>query len=401
VLLDFFDALRRAKLPVTLSEFLTLLDTMAAGIGTGSIEAFYAAARMTLVKDESLYDRFDQVFAAYWEGREARFDAAFDEIPDEWLQTQDRPALTAEEMAAVEAMGGWDKLMETLRERLAEQDEAHHGGSKWIGTGGTSPFGHNGFNPMGVRIGGASKHRRATKVWQERRYKDLDGNIELGTRNFKMALRKLRKMATSERLDKLDLDSTIKHTAHNGGLLDIHMTGERRNAVKVLLLLDVGGSMDWHASLTSQLFSAAGSEFARLEHFYFHNFVYEGVWQHNSRRHTERMPIAQLLRTYSNDYRLIFVGDASMSPYEIMAPGGSVEHWNEEAGMVWLQRLLTAFPHCVWLNPEPYERWRYTQSIGMVQSLVGGRMCPLTVDGIQQAVKLLKKPLTVDNAPST
>jgi len=399
VLLDFFSALRRAKLPVTISEYLSLLDAMAAGIGTGSLDAFYNTARMALIKDESLYDRFDQVFGAYWEGREARFDTTFDQIPEEWLQAQNRPELSAEEMAAVEAMGGWDKLMETLRERLQEQNEEHHGGSKWIGTGGTSPFGHGGFNPMGIRIGGASRHRRATKVGHERRYKDLDGNVELGTRNFKMALRKLRQMASSERLDKLDLDSTIKHTAHNGGLLDIHMTGERRNAVKVLLLLDVGGSMDWHAEITSQLFSAAGAEFARLEYFYFHNFIYEGVWQHNHRRHTERLSITQLLHTYARDYRLILVGDASMSPYEIVAPGGSVEHWNEEAGAVWLQRLLAGFPHNVWLNPEPEERWRYTQSIGMVQNLVGGRMCPLTVDGIQQAIQILKKPSPAESLP--
>ncbi len=398
MLLDFFEALRRAKLPATLSEFLTLLDAMAHDIGTGTIENFYSTARLVLIKDEALYDRFDQVFAAYWDGREAQFDKLFDDIPQEWLNAQNRPELTAEQKAAVEAMGGWDELMKTLAERLEEQNEAHHGGSKWVGTGGTSPFGHSGFNPLGVRIGGKSKHGRATKVWHERRYQDLDSDLELGTRNFKMALRKLRKMAKSERLDKLDLDRTIRHTAHNGGLLDIHMTGERRNAIKVLLLLDVGGSMDWHASMTSQLFSAASSEFGRLEHFYFHNFIYEGVWKHNHRRHTDRIGIDELHRTYGRDHRLILVGDASMSPYEIVAPGGSVEHWNEEPGAIWAQRLLQAFPHCVWLNPEPTQHWHHTQSIGMVKKLMGGRMHPLTVDGIQQAMAELKKPLIAAEA---
>ena len=395
MLLDFFSALRRAKLPVTLPEYLTLLDAMSNGIGIGSLDNLYTTSRMVLVKDESLYDRFDQVFAAYWEGREAAFDQVFDDIPDEWLNLANRPDLTGEEMDAVEAMGGWDELMKTLAERLQEQDEAHHGGKKWVGTKGTSPYGHSGFNPMGVRIGGESKHRRATKVWEERRYKDLDGNVELGTRNFKMALRKLRKMAKSERFEKLDMDRTVRETAHNGGLLDIHMTGERRNSVKVLLLLDVGGSMDWHANITSQLFSAARTEFGRLEHFYFHNFIYEGVWKHNNRRHTDRISVDELLRTYSRDHRLILVGDAAMSPYEITAPGGSVEHWNEEPGALWAQRLLQAFPHCVWLNPEPEQNWPYTQSIGLVQQLIGGRMHPLSVDGIQQAMIELKKPMVL------
>ena len=393
MLLDFFDALKRANLPITLPEYLTLLDAMAQGIGTGSLDNLYTTARLTLIKDESLYDRFDQVFANYWEGREETFDQVFDDIPDEWLHPTQRPALTDEEMAAVEAMGGWDELMKTLAERMQEQDEAHHGGKKWIGTGGTSPFGHGGFNPMGIRIGGKSEHRRATKVWQQRRFKDLDGNVELNTRNFKMALRKLRKMAKSERLDKLDMDRTVRQTAHNGGLLDIHMTGERRNSVKVLLLLDVGGSMDWHANITSQLFSAARAEFGRLEHFYFHNFIYESVWKQNSRRHTDRVSIEEMHRTYSRDHRLILVGDASMSPYEIISSGGSVEHWNEEPGALWAQRLLQAFPHCVWLNPEPVERWSYTHSISLVQQLIGGRMHPLSVDGIQDAMQQLKKPL--------
>ena len=393
MLLDFFDALKRANLPITLPEYLTLLDAMAQGIGTGSLDNLYTTARLTLIKDESLYDRFDQVFANYWEGREETFDQVFDDIPDEWLHPTQRPALTDEEMAAVEAMGGWDELMKTLAERMQEQDEAHHGGKKWIGTGGTSPFGHGGFNPMGIRIGGKSEHRRATKVWQQRRFKDLDGNVELNTRNFKMALRKLRKMAKSERLDKLDMDRTVRQTAHNGGLLDIHMTGERRNSVKVLLLLDVGGSMDWHANITSQLFSAARAEFGRLEHFYFHNFIYESVWKHNSRRHTDRVSLEEMQRTYSRDHRLILVGDASMSPYEIISSGGSVEHWNEEPGALWAQRLLQAFPHCVWLNPEPVERWSYTHSISLVQQLIGGRMHPLSVDGIQDAMQQLKKPL--------
>lgn len=392
MLLDFFLSLRRANIPVTLPEHLSLLQAMAAGIGTGSLSNFYTIARVCLVKDESYYDRFDRTFSAYWEGRELQFDRLMDEVPDEWLTRQKNREFSDEEKAAIEALGGWDAIMETLAKRLDEQDEAHHGGSKWIGTGGTSPFGHSGYNPEGVRIGGKSQHRRATKVWHERRYKDLDSDLELGTRNFKMALRKLRKMAKSDRQDKLDLEHTIRSTAHKGGLLDIHMTGERRNAVKVLLLIDVGGSMDWYAQLTSQLFTAAKTEFGRLEQFYFHNFIYEGVWRSNSRRHTERVSIDELQRTYSRDHRLILVGDASMSPYEIMVAGGSVEHWNEEPGYVWAQRLLDAFPHCTWLNPEPEERWPYTQSIGMVQKLMDNRMHALSVAGIQAAIEELKKP---------
>lgn len=399
MLLDLHDRLRKAGFKVSMSEWLTLMQGLSQGIGTLDIASFYAFARMSLVKNEALYDRFDQVFNDYWSGKEQSFDKLVDSlntpIPEEWLKLNDREALTDEQRAQVEALGGWDKLMETLAKRLEEQTEEHHGGSRWIGTGGTSPFGHGGYNPEGVRIGkGARRQGRAVKVWEQRRYKDLDGNREIGTRNFKMALRKLRKLARDGRPDSLDLDTTIRATANNAGLLDIHMRAERQNAIKILLMIDIGGSMDYHAELSETLFSAARTEFKRLDTFWFHNFIYERVWQNNARRHTQATPTQELLRTYGRDYRLIIVGDATMSPYEIAVPGGSVEHWNEEPGALWLKRLQMHFAHCVWLNPESPEWWDTTPSVRMARELMQERMFPMTVDGLQEAISTLKTPMS-------
>lgn len=391
-------ALRRAGLNTGLGEWLTLLDGLSRNVGTLDVTRFHAFARLCLVKDESLYDRFDRAFGAWWEGREASFDdlaSAFAQsLPEEWLTAPDMAALSDEQRAAVEAAGGWDELMKQLEERLAEQDEAHHGGSKWIGTGGTSPFGHSGFHPQGIRIGEPKNRQgRAVKVWAERRYRDLDGDQEIDTRNFRVALRKLRRLARDGRPDTLDLDGTIRSTAESGGLLELRLQAERRNTIKVLLLIDVGGSMDPHARLCERLFSAAKSEFKRLELFYFHNMTYERVWPSATRRHVESMDTAELLRRYGADHRLLIVGDATMSPYEVTVPGGSVEHWNEEPGAVWLQRLQRGFPHCVWLNPENPEHWQHISSVRLVRELMQDRMHPLTPRGIDAAIKVLKTPL--------
>ncbi|MBX2836421.1 MAG: VWA domain-containing protein [Gammaproteobacteria bacterium] len=393
MLLNFFQALKQSGLNISLSEFLTLLEGLSKDVGVLSLDEFYQYSRLCLIKDESLYDHFDQVFSTYWSGRESAFNSAFDEIPDEWLHLKDPSQLTDEQMAMVEALGGWDVLMETLKQRLEEQTDEHHGGSRWIGTGGTSPFGHGGFHPEGIRIGGQARHGKAVKVWEQRKFRNLDGSLEEGTRTFKMALRKLRKMARDGHEEHLDLPETIRSTADNAGLLEIRLRAERRNSIKVLLLLDVGGSMDYHTRICEQLFSAASAEFKRMEHFYFHNFIYEKVWKNNGRRHTDTLSLSELMRTYSKDHRLILVGDATMSPYEIAVPGGSVEHWNEEAGAVWLRRLITAFPHCTWLNPEKPDYWNTTPSIRMTLELMHERMYPLSVDGIQQAIDSLKIPL--------
>lgn len=393
MLIGFLHHLRRAGLPVSTTEHLTLLHGLKNNIGVLDLQRFYQFARLCLVKDETYYDRFDQAFQDYWAGREAAFDLALDSIPNDWLRLADKDALSEEQKRQIEALGGWDKLMETLAKRLEEQQEAHHGGSKWIGTRGTSPFGHGGFNPEGVRIGGPGGQGRAVKVWEQRKYKDLDGTRELGTRDFKVALRSLRKLTREGKADSLDLDSTIRATARNAGLLDIHMQAERRNTVNVLLLFDVGGSMDYHTAMCEQLFSAARTEFKHMEHFYFHNFTYEKVWRQNNRRHNDTIPTRDLIRTYGKHYRLIFVGDATMSPYEITAPGGSVEHWNEEAGIVWLTRLQNHFAHCVWLNPEKSDYWETTPSIRIIHELMQKRMFTLSVDGIQQAIDALKTPL--------
>jgi uncharacterized protein with von Willebrand factor type A (vWA) domain len=344
------------------------------------------------VKDERYFDRFDRVFAEHFAGVERVFERLLAEVPAEWLQAMAQRLFSDEERAKVEALGSWDKLLETLKQRLAEQKSRHEGGNKWVGTGGTSPFGSGGYNPEGIRVGDAgARQRRAVKVWEAREYRNFDDRRELGTRNLKMALRRLRKFARHGAADELDLDGTIEATARNAGWLDLKLRPERRNAVKVLLLLDVGGSMEDHVRICEELFSAARSEFRQLEHFYFHNFIYETVWKDNRRRQAERIKTLELLRTFNADYRVIFVGDAAMSPYEIVQPGGSVEHFNEEAGSVWMQRMTAHFPHLVWLNPEPAERWDWTPSIRLTQELTGGRMFPLTLGGLDQAMDALRR----------
>jgi hypothetical protein len=389
MLLNFFTALRVAKVPVSLREYLTLLAGLEADLAGQSMEGFYYLSRTALVKDERNLDKFDRVFAATFKGVETLGDAIDEaEIPEEWLRKLAEKYLSDEEKAQLKALG-WDKLWETLQERLKEQKGRHQGGNKWIGTAGTSPYGAFGYNPEGIRIGqDKNRNFRAVKVWDKRDFKDLDDSLELGTRNMKVALRRLRKFARSGAPDELDLDGTIKSTAEHGWL-DVQLRPERRNTIKVLLFLDVGGSMDWHIELAEQLFSAARSEFKHFEHFYFHNCPYEGVWKENHRRHDQRIATAEIIRTYPKDYRLIFVGDASMSPYEIVQPGGSVEHWNEEAGQVWMERLTGHFARHVWLNPVKPNLWGYTQSINIMQRLMGGAMFPLTLDGLEGAMKAL------------
>jgi hypothetical protein len=391
MLIRFFYALREAGLPVSLTEFLSLLAALEARIAFCSAEEFYWLARMALVKDERYFDRFDRVFAEYFDGAEKAFEKLVASVPADWLRSIGERLLTPEERAKVESLGSWEKLLETLRERLKEQKERHQGGNKWIGTGGTSPFGADGYNPEGVRIGQQkSRQRRAVKVWDQREYRNFDDRIELGTRNLKLALRKLRRFAREGAAEQLDLEGTIDATARNAGLLDLKLVAERRNAVKVLLLLDVGGSMDDHIRVCEELFSAARSEFKHLEYYYFHNFLYESLWKDNRRRHAEKTPTDQVLRTFNADYRVVIVGDATMSPYEILQPGGSVEHWNPEAGAVWMQRLSAHFPRLVWLNPEPEDRWQYTPSIRIAQELVGERMFPLTLAGLDRAIRALR-----------
>ncbi|WP_334119853.1 vWA domain-containing protein [Limnobacter sp.] len=391
MLLDFFFQLRDAKIPVTVREYLTLLEGMKAQFMTPSLDNFYHLSRLTLVKDERFFDRFDQVFGNYFKGLEKNMDL-FAQLPKDWLEKRFNREFTPEEMAAIEAMGGLDKLMERLKELLKEQNERHEGGSKWIGSGGTSPFGNNGYNPEGVRIGqDESRNRRAVKVWDQRLYQDYDDELEIGTRNIKIALRRLRRFAREGAQEELDLDNTIESTARNAGWLDLKMRPERHNSVKVLMLLDVGGSMDDHIRRTEELFSAAKSEFKHLEFYYFHNCVYDFLWKKNHRRHSERFQTADILRTYNSDYRLIFVGDATMSPYEILQPGGSVEYNNREAGAVWLRRFLDRFPKAVWLNPEPEGLWQYRQSVEIIQNIMEHRMHPLTVGGLETAMRYLSK----------
>ena len=395
MLVNFFFELRQSGVPVTVTEFLTLLEALRERVAWVSAQDFYYLARLCLVKDERHYDRFDRVFAHVFAGAEKLFEQIVAQIPHEWLESLGARTLSEEEKRQIEALGGWEKLMETLRERLREQQERHQGGNKWIGTGGTSPFGANGYNPEGIRIGQqGSRNRRAVKVWDQREYRNFDDSVELGTRNMKLALRKLRKFAREGAPDLLDLDGTIDATARNAGLLDLKLVAERRNAVKVLLFLDVGGSMDDHIRICEELFSAARSEFKHLVHYYFHNFLYESVWQDNRRRASAMTSTLQVLRTYTHDYRVIFVGDATMSPYEIIQPGGSVDHWNKEAGALWMQRVCATFPRLVWLNPEPVERWSYTTSIGIVRELIGERMFPVTLEGLDRAIGELRRPLT-------
>ncbi len=395
MLIDFFYTLRAAKLPVSVKEFLTLLEALQANVvgprqpDACTIDDFYYLARTALVKDEKHFDKFDRAFAAYFKGVEMLTDFT-KEIPADWLRQVLEKELSPEEKAAIEKMG-WDELMETLKKRLDEQKERHEGGSKWIGTGGTSPFGHGGYNPQGVRIGGQGKNRSAVKVWEKRAYRDYDDSQELGTRNIKVALRRLRKFAREGNELELDLPDTIRSTAANAGWLDIKMVPERHNNVKVLLLMDVGGTMDEHIQRVEELFSATKAEMKHLEFYYFHNCVYDFMWKNNRRRFAEKFPTWDIIRKYNKDYKLIFVGDATMSPYEILQPGGSVEYNNEEPGAEWLQRLTHAFPKFVWINPEPQGVWQYRQSIAIVQQLMAHRMFPLTLKGLEDAMRTLSK----------
>jgi len=385
----FFTELKQAGVPVTLREYLTLMQAMDKDLASRRVEDFYYLSRAALVKDERNLDKFDRVFGHVFKGLDLLSDALSAEIPEEWLKKLAEKYLTEEEKAQIEAMGGLDKLIETLRKRLEEQKGRHQGGSKWIGTAGTSPFGAYGYNPEGVRIGqDENRNFRAVKVWDKREFKDLDDNVELGTRNIKLALRRLRKFARTGAPDELDLDSTIHETARKA-YLDIQMRPERHNAVKVLLFFDNGGSMDWHIKATEELFSAARTEFKHMEHFYFHNCLYERVWKENRRRWDDTTPTWDVLHTYPHDYKVIFVGDASMSPYEIAVAGGSVEHMNEEPGQVWLDRVTRTYPACVWLNPVSEPTWHFTQSIQMVRNIMGGRMYPLTLGGLDRAMKEL------------
>jgi uncharacterized protein len=384
----FFRELKQAGVPVTLREYLTLMEAMDRDLASRRVEDFYYLSRATLIKDERNLDKFDRVFGHVFKGLELTAELAA-EIPIEWLKKLAEKYLTEEEKKEIEALGGVDKLLETLRKRLEEQKRRHQGGSKWIGTAGTSPFGAYGYNPEGVRIGqDKNRNFRAVKVWDRREFKDIDDEVELGTRNIKVALRRLRKFARTGAPEELDLDGTIKGTAHKG-YLDIIMRPERHNAVKVLLFFDVGGSMDWHVQATEELFSAARSEFKHMEHFYFHNCLYERVWKENRRRYDHTTPTWDVLHTFPHDYKVIFVGDASMSPYEIAMPGGSVEHMNEEPGQLWLERVVRTYPACVWLNPVAESQWDYTQSIRMVRQLVAGRMYPLTLEGLDRAMREL------------
>ncbi len=389
MLATFFHELRAAGVPVTLREYLTLMEAMEQDLADRRVESFYYLSRAALVKDERNLDKFDRVFGHVFKGLDLVEQALAAEIPIEWLKKLTEKYLTEEEKKQIEAMGGLDKLLETLRKRLEEQNGRHQGGNKWIGTGGTSPFGAYGYNPEGIRIGqDKNRNFRAVKVWDKREFKDLDGDVELGTRNIKIALRRLRKFARTGASEELDLDGTIKGTAHKG-YLDILMRPERRNTIKVLLFFDIGGSMDWHVKASEELFSAAKTEFKHMVHLYFHNCLYERVWKENERRWKETTPTWDVLHTYPHDYKMIFVGDASMSPYEIMAPGGSVEHFNEEPGSVWMERVVRTYPSCVWLNPVIEHEWQTTASIRLMQQIMGGRMYPLTLEGLDAAMREL------------
>ena len=390
MLVRFFLLLKSAGVPVSITELLTLLEALKAGLGEISAERFYYLARTCLVKDERHYDRFDQAFAAHFKGAEELFKLLSRELPADWLEKMAVRDLSDAEKAEIEALGGWEKLMETLRQRLAEQQERHQGGSKWIGTAGTSPFGAYGYNPEGVRIGqDQSRNRSAVKVWDKREFANLDDSVELGTRNMKMALRKLRRFARRGAPTELALADTIDATARSGGWLDIKMVPERHNVIKILLLLDVGGSMDDHVKTCEELFSAARTEFKHLEHFYFHNCPYDALWRDNRRRFNEHVGTLEVIRTYASDYKLILVGDATMSPYEITSAGGGVEHWNQEPGSVWLQRLVRAYPKFVWINPQPQARWRHTASVEIIREMLEGRMYPLTLSGLDDAIDAL------------
>src|SRR5467141_3687267 len=391
MLVRFFFLLRRAGVPVSITELLTLLEALKAGLGDLNAERFYYLARTCLVKDERYYDRYDKAFAAHFKGAEDLFALLQRELPEDWLAKMAIAKFTDAEKAEIEALGGWEKLMETLKKRLEEQKERHQGGNKWIGTAGTSPFGAHGFNPEGVRVGqDGSRNRSAVKVWDQREYRNLDDSVELGTRNIKVALRRLRKFAREGAPEEFDLENTIQSTARKA-YLDIHMRPERRNAIKVLMLMDIGGTMDDHIKLAEELFSAAKTEFKHLEFFYFHNCLYDFVWKDNRRRNSERTRTWDLLHKYGHDYKVIFVGDATMSPYEILQPGGSIEYFNEEPGAAWIKRVTDVYAKCVWLNPEPEEIWSYRQSIAVVKELMNGRMYPTTLEGLERAMRVLAK----------
>jgi len=389
MLIDFFTKVREYKVPCTLRELLDLIRALEQKVVFANIDDFYVLSRTILVKDEAHFDNFDRAFSDYFKGV-VSLDLDLSEIPKEWLEKQLENDLSEEEKAKIKALGSLDKLMETLAERLKEQEKRHQGGSKWIGTGGTSPFGAYGYNPEGVRIGQkTSRHRKAIKVWDKRQFKNLDANVEIGTRNLKVALRKLRQFARSGTSDELDLDNTIAATARNAGYLDIKMKPIRHNTIKVLIFFDIGGSMDDHIKVCEQLFSAIHGEFKHLEFFYFHNCLYETVWKDNARRYTEKIDLLQVLHTYSRDYKVIFVGDATMGPYEITYPGGSVEHWNKEAGSVWMKRLTEHFDNVIWLNPQEESQWPYYASINIISQLVDKKMYPLTLAGLEEGIKTL------------
>ena len=391
MLIPFFFMLRDGGMKTSITELLTLLEGMKRGLPGENVDDFYYLARATLVKDESDLDKFDRIFGAYFKGIEDSLADLFEDVPEDWLAHRAELMLSEEERAQIESLGGFEELMRALRERFEEQDERHEGGNKWIGTAGTSPFGAYGFNPEGVRMGQAdSRNRSAAKVWDRREYRNLDDSVELGTRNIKVALRRLRKFAREGAADQLDLDDTIDKTARNAGFLDLRMVPERHNAVKLLLCLDVGGSMDDHVRVCEELFSAARSEFKHLEYFYFHNFVYESMWKDNRRRHQERIPTLDITHKYGADYKLVFVGDATMSPYEIVYAGGSVEHWNEEPGAVWIRRLLNTYSKAIWLNPEPLARWDYTPSVKLTREIMDDRMYPLTIAGLDEGIRALQ-----------
>lgn len=393
MLIDFFDTVRRAKVPCSIREYLDLVEAVQARVAFADLEEFYALARLILVKDEKHYDKFDKAFAAYFEGIEA-LPSLFDDasIPAEWMRKEMEKLLSEEEMAKIESLGGFDELMKTLQERLEEQKKRHQGGNKMIGTGGTSPFGAEGYNPEGVRIDqNRSRHKKAAKVWEQRNYKNLDDNVQLGIRNIKVALRRLRRFARQGAADELDMNDTISSTARNAGMLDIKMVPERHNAVKVLLFFDVGGSMDPHVRVCEELFSAARTEFKHMETFYFHNCLYESVWKNNIRRMNERTETWDILRKYGQDYRVIFVGDAMMAPYEVTHAGGSVEHWNEEPGAVWMERMANHFDKLVWLNPAPEDHWGNGGSLGAIRTVVKDKMYPMTLSGLEDAMRFLSK----------
>jgi uncharacterized protein with von Willebrand factor type A (vWA) domain len=391
MLLKFFEGLRKAGVPASLKELLTLLEALEQHVAFGSLDDFYLLSRTCLVKDEKYYDRFDRAFALYFKELETLDDFLEALIPEDWLRKEFEKSLTEEEKAKIESLGGLEKLIEEFKKRLEEQKGRHQGGNKWIGTGGTSPFGNSGYHPEGVRVGGEGKNRKAVKVWEKRDFKNLDDDVELGTRNIKVALRRLRKFARAGDNEELDLDDTIRSTAKNAGYLDLKMVPERHNAVKVLIFFDVGGSMDPFVRTCEELFSAVRTEFKHLEYFYFHNMIYDYLWKDNRLRHTERIKLYDVLHTYSADYKVIVVGDASMAPYEVTSPGGSVEFFNEEPGAVWLSRLTHTYEKLAWLNPVQKDHWEYTPSIRMINQLVENRMYPLTIKGLEEAMGFLSR----------